>query len=64
MPLDRRARRLLDMLAAAAPSQGARSTPDDRRAALVALARMGDDVSTAVSLEDREIPGLAGPLPM
>src|SRR5277367_5029182 len=64
MPLDRRARRLLDMLAAARPASNARSTPDDRRAALAALARMGDDVSTAVIVEDLEIAGPAGPLPI
>jgi acetyl esterase len=62
MPLDRRARRLLDMLAAAQPRSNARPSAATRRAALLGLARMGDDTSTPVNVEDREIPGSAGPL--
>ena len=63
MPLDRRARRLLDMMAA---TGGADTNPSiaDRRAGLVALAAMADDASTQVVVEDREIPGPAGPLPI
>src|SRR5580692_8232336 len=64
MPLDRRARRLLDMLAAAQPTANARPIAADRREALLALARMGDDNSTAVDIEDFEIPGLAGRIPI
>src|SRR5271167_908440 len=61
MPLDRRARRLLDMMAA---TGGADADPSvaDRRAGLVALAEMADDDSTQVAIEDREIPGPAGAL--
>jgi len=62
MPLDRRAQRLLDMLAAARAAPSARSSPADRRAALEALALTADDVSTEVRIEERKIPGLAGPL--
>jgi len=64
MPLDRRAQRLLDMLAAGRATPDARSSPADRRAALEALASAGDDVSTEVEIEDRQISGLAGPLPI
>src|ERR1700679_1894142 len=62
MSLDRRARRLLDMLAAGRAAPGARSSPADRRAALEALALTGDDASTEVIIEDRQIPGPSGPL--
>lgn len=64
MPLDRRARRLLDMLAATGGEADAAGSAADRRAALAALATMADDGSTAVSIEDRDIPGPAGPLPI
>jgi acetyl esterase/lipase len=64
MPLDRRARRLLDMLAATGGAPGARRAVADRRASLVELAAMADDVSTLVRIEDREIAGPAGPIPV
>jgi len=64
MSLDRRAKRLLDMLAAGRGAPDAKSSPADRRAALEALAAAGDDVSTEVRIDDRQIPGLAGPLPI
>jgi acetyl esterase len=64
MPLDRRAKRLLDMLAVGRAAPDARSSPADRRAALEALALAADDVSTEVMIEDRDIPGLAGRLPI
>jgi acetyl esterase len=63
MPMDRRARRLLDMTAAT-DGPGAIPSASDRRAGLVALATMADDASTQVAVEDREIPGPAGPLPI
>ena len=63
MPLDRRARRLLDMLAATGGAPDARSSVADRRASLVELAAMADDVSTPVRTEDRAIAeGPAGPI--
>ena len=63
MPLDRRAQRLLDMLAASAGGD-ANPSVADRRAGLAALAAMADDASTEVAVEDREIPGPAGALPI
>jgi acetyl esterase/lipase len=45
MPLDRRAQRLLDMLAATRGEAHAAQTPQARRAALDALAEMADDAS-------------------
>jgi acetyl esterase len=64
MPLDRRARRLLDMMAAAGGAADANPSVSDRRAGLVALAAMADDASTQVVVEDREIPGPVGALPI
>jgi acetyl esterase len=64
MPMDRRARRLLDMMAATGGGADASSSIADRRAGLVALATMADDVSTQATVEDREIPGPAGVLPI
>ena len=63
MPLDRRARRLLDMLATGGRLD-VRSSIADRRAALAELAVMADDASTLLSSEDREIPGPSGPIPI
>jgi acetyl esterase/lipase len=64
MPLDRRARRLLDMLAASGGG-GAPETPAARRAALEALADMADDAGVAgVSSRDAAAPGPAGPIPL
>jgi acetyl esterase len=64
MPLDRRARRLLDMLSATGSQPADGSRVADRRAALVELASTADDVSTRLSIEDREIPGPSGPIPI
>jgi acetyl esterase len=61
MPLDRRAERLLAMLAATRGGDAA-ETPDGRRQSLRALARMADDASTPARFEDRDIPGPAGPI--
>jgi acetyl esterase/lipase len=63
MPLDRRAQRLLAMLAASQGGDPAAETPQARRAALAALARMvDDDLEPVAAVEDREIPGPGGPL--
>ena len=64
MPLDQRARRLLDMMAATGGGADARASVADRRGGLTALAAMADDVSTAVAVEDRDVPGPAGQLPI
>jgi acetyl esterase/lipase len=64
MPLDRSARRLLDMLAATGGAADARASLADRRAALATLAEIADDASTLVAIENRTIPGPAGALPI
>jgi acetyl esterase len=64
MPMDRRARRLLDMMAATGGDGDAQASVANRRAGLVALATMADDVSTQVAIDDRDIPGPAGQLPI
>ena len=63
MPLDRRAERLLAMLAAVRGDEGARQTPAARREALLALATSADDASAAVTVAEREIEGPASRLP-
>src|SRR5450432_1056181 len=63
MPLDRSASRLLGMLTATGGAGGAASLAT-RRAALVALAEVADDVSTQVAIDNRALPGPAGPLPI
>ncbi|HEY2709367.1 MAG TPA: alpha/beta hydrolase [Caulobacteraceae bacterium] len=62
MPLDRRAHRLLDMLAAAGAE--APASVADRRAALAALAQSADDATIPATIEDREIEGPGGALPI
>jgi acetyl esterase/lipase len=63
MPLDRRAQRLLDMLAATRGQAQAAQTPQDRRAALEALAQMADAAPDAgVSFEDIAADGPDGPV--
>jgi acetyl esterase/lipase len=64
MAMDRRARRLLDMMAATGGGAEVRTSVADRRSGLIALAAMADDVSTPVAIEDRDVPGLGGPLPI
>jgi acetyl esterase/lipase len=64
MPLDRRAERLLAMLAAARGEADAPQPPAARREALRALAAMADDVSTPAAIADREMQGPAGPIPL
>jgi acetyl esterase/lipase len=63
MPLDRRAQRLLDMLAATRGQAQAVQSPEDRREALRALARMADDDADAgVTFEDTAADGPDGPV--
>jgi acetyl esterase/lipase len=62
MPLDRRAERLLAMLAATRSE--APEPPASRRAALVSLARMADDTTTPALVRDVAMPGPGGPLPL
>jgi acetyl esterase/lipase len=63
MPLDRRAQRLLDMLAASGAPPAASESAADRREGLRALARMVEDSPEAeLAVERREIPGPGGAL--
>jgi acetyl esterase len=62
MPLDRRAERLLAMLAATQGHPDAFETPSARRAALSALAGMADDATTEADVRDLRCPGPGGPV--
>jgi acetyl esterase/lipase len=63
MPLDRRARRLLDMLAATRGAPQGAQSPEDRRAALDALARVADaGAGSEVTVENTVAAGPAGPV--
>jgi acetyl esterase/lipase len=63
MPLDRRAQRLLDMLAAAGGASP--TSPAARRAALEALAEMADVAEApGVSVRDAAAAGPGGPIPI
>jgi acetyl esterase/lipase len=62
MPLDRRAERLLAMLAATQGHPDASETPSARRAALSALARMADDATADADIRDLRCPGPDGPI--
>ena len=64
MPLDRRAERLLAMLAATQGPADAPETPAARRAALAALAHMADDASAPADVRDLFCPGPAGDIPL
>lgn len=61
MPLDRRAERLLAMLAAGGEPA---ARPAARREALRALAAMADDGAAPARLADSAIPGPGGPIPV
>jgi acetyl esterase/lipase len=60
MPLDRRADRLLAMLAATQGALEARETPVARRQALRRLAEMADDAGAPVEVRDLSCPGPGG----
>jgi acetyl esterase/lipase len=63
MPIDPRAKRLLDMMGAAGASDVARRSPADLRQSFLALARAIDATDEPVgSISDRQIPGPAGTL--
>lgn len=63
MPLDARARRFLDRLAASNPQNALALTAEARRAALAELLQGLSGVAPAVAhVEERSIPGPAGPL--
>ncbi len=65
MPLDRHARRLLDMLAAGGTSGPPELTPGEFRDAMIRMGRAVDVKGVPVgSVEDRELSGPGGPLPV
>ena len=60
MPLDRRAKRLLDILAATRRADAPRETAEDRRHSLRTLALTVDAAPDGVAVVDRRIPGPRG----
>jgi acetyl esterase/lipase len=64
MPLDRRAERLLAMLAAARGASDAPQPPAARRDALRVLAATADDTSAPAVSRDHAMEGPAGPIPL
>jgi acetyl esterase/lipase len=62
--MDRRAERLLTMLAATRGESDAPDNPLARRDALSALARIADDVSAPAWIEERRIPGRKASVPL
>ena len=63
MPLDPRAQRLLSMVAAAAPENKDRPTPEQRRLSLKKLMQFARNDCGAVTTQDGQITGPAGALP-
>jgi len=66
MPLDRQAKRILGMLAAGAvPQRSADFTAPKMRESMLRLAQTFDVQGVAIgAVENREVPGVAGPLPV
>jgi acetyl esterase len=64
MALDRRAARLLAMLAATRGPADAPQSPAARRDALIALAHMADDASAPAEVRDLSCPGPGGDIPL
>jgi acetyl esterase len=62
VPLDPRARRFLDLLAAGNPPDARSITVEERRAGLAALMKLGRLELPISSVEDRTLPGPAGAL--
>jgi acetyl esterase len=60
MPLDPLAKRLLTMMAAAAPAERRRPTASERRASLAKLMQFARSDATGVSASDGTLPGPAG----
>jgi len=63
MPLDPLARRLLSMMASAAPTERRRPTPSERRAALAKLMQFARADAANVSATDGTLPGTGGDIP-
>src|SRR5208282_226969 len=62
MPLDPRVRRFLDALAAGKPPSALDATVEERRAGLVELMKLAGSGTPVAAVEDRALPGPAGPL--
>ena len=62
MPLDPRAKRFLDLLAAGNPSDARAATVEERRHGLVALMKLGGPPPAVQRVEDRMVPGAAADL--
>jgi acetyl esterase len=63
MPLDPLAKRLLAMMAAAAPGERSRPTTDERRQSLAKLMQFARSDIAAVTITDSVMPGPAGSIP-
>jgi len=64
MPLDPAAKRFLDRLAAVNPPSALSLTVSERRSALEQLLKLGGSPQPLRSIEERSLPGPAGPLPI
>src|ERR1700732_2871519 len=65
MPIDPRAKRLLDMMGAAGAGDVTKLSPADMRRSFLALARAVDASDEPIgTVSDRHIPGPAGALPI
>jgi acetyl esterase len=64
MPLDPQAQVLLDQMAAMGTPPLHSLTPEQGRQVLLVLAQMGGDPEPVARIEDREIRGAAGPIPI
>ncbi len=62
MPLDPRVKRFLDALAVGKPASVLHSTAAERRAGLAQLMQFGGPGATVAGIEERTLPGPAGPL--
>jgi len=64
MPLDPQARALLDQMAAAGGQPFYRLSVEEARQAVLAFAQLGGEPEPVASVEDRELPGPDGPIPV
>jgi acetyl esterase/lipase len=64
VPLDPRVKRFLDVLAAGNPPNALDTTVPERRTALAALMKLAGPEAPVGRVEDRAVPGPAGPLPV
>ena len=64
MPVDPRAKRFLDMLAASSPPSALSLTVDERRGALASLMKFSGPAEPIAALEERALRGPDGPIPV